>query len=574
MPAPLRDLKRDGINFEPYNRDVPESSASDQRAGVPSRLARWAPRLVALAVFLLLAVVHTWRLASNPAHLSRNDNGDALLNTWAIAWIAHQLPRDPLHLFDANIFYPERLTLGYSEAMIVQGVLAMPILAAGGSPVLAFNLVHIAGFALTGWAFCLLLHRWTGSWGAGYCCGSLAAFNSHVLVRLPHLQTQHVEFVALMLFTLDRLFVSHRIRDAAWLGVSFALQGLTSIYLLVFSTWMLLFAVLARGQEWLRRDPVKVLGLLLVAAATATLLLAPYLLEYYWVHRLTGIERTVADARSQAGSWVNYLSTGSRLHYGLWSHHFMGPARSAAFPGVVAMALVGLTLVWPETRRDGRIRMCLMAAVGCAAVSMLPRTPVYPFLHQIIPLLRVVRVPSRLEQIVLLMIAVVAGFGVAGLGRRWRNPRTWPVAATVLCALVNLEALRAPFGYTPFSEIPPIYDWLASQRGAVVVELPFHAPARWFLNGRYMLNSTRHWRPILNGYSGTRPGSYNDTYRAITNFPDVKSLAALHARGVTHIVVHKEAFSEGRPGRFDAIAGIASLQQVAESGDIHIYRLR
>ena len=90
-----------------------------------------APSLVALGVFVLLAVVHTWPLARNPAHLSRNDNGDTLLNTWAIAWVAHQLPRDPVHLFDANMFYPERRSLVYTEAMIVQGVLAMPVLAAG-----------------------------------------------------------------------------------------------------------------------------------------------------------------------------------------------------------------------------------------------------------------------------------------------------------------------------------------------------------------------------------------------------------------------------------------------------------
>ena len=72
---------------------------------------------------------------------------DALFSVWRLAWFAHQLPRDPAHLFDANIFYPERLTLAYSEAMIVQGVLAIPIVAAGGSAVLAYNLVMLAGFA-------------------------------------------------------------------------------------------------------------------------------------------------------------------------------------------------------------------------------------------------------------------------------------------------------------------------------------------------------------------------------------------------------------------------------------------
>src|SRR5438093_2873803 len=106
-----------------------------------SPLRRFVISLIPVAVFALLAAAHTWPLASNPAHLSRNDNGDTLLNTWAIAWVAHQLPRDPAHLFDANIFYPERLTLGYSEAMVVQGVLAMPILAVGGSPVLAYNVL-------------------------------------------------------------------------------------------------------------------------------------------------------------------------------------------------------------------------------------------------------------------------------------------------------------------------------------------------------------------------------------------------------------------------------------------------
>ena len=137
--------------------------------------------------------------------------------------------------------------------------------------------------------------------------GSLAAFNSHVLVRLGHLQTQHVEFIALMLFALDRLFATRRVRDAVWLSCAFALQGLTSIYLLVFSTWMLLFAVVARLREWLRRDAVKSAALLALSAGVAVMILAPYLLVYYELHRSTGFERTVNDARLFAGSWGNFL---------------------------------------------------------------------------------------------------------------------------------------------------------------------------------------------------------------------------------------------------------------------------
>jgi hypothetical protein len=527
--------------------------------------------VVALGAFALLAVVHTWPLASNPAHLSRNDNSDTLLNSWAIAWVAHQLPRDPVHLFDANIFYPERLTLGYSEAMIVQGVLAMPILALGGSPVLAFNLLLMAGMALTGWAFCLLVSRWTGSWAAGYVAGSLAAFNAHTLVRFPHLQTQHVEFIPLVLFALDRVIALQRVRDALLLGVAFALQGLTSVYLLVFTAWMLIFASVGRAREWLRERPARMVGLFALAGIAATLLLAPYLLAYLQVHRLTGFARTIGEAQRFGGSWRDYLATGSRIHHDLWSYRFFSAAASATFPGLFALGLAAAALAQPEVRQDSRVRMCLVAAVGCAIVSMLPYTPVYPVLHEIVPIFRPIRVPARLGQIVLMMLAVVAGFGVATMRAWWGSLTAWPVVAALLVAAVNVEALRAPFKYQPFWEIPRPYDALASERGAVVAELPFFRPRDFLHNAPYMLNSTRHWRPLLNGYSGFRPPSYERGYRAAQKFPDDSSLIALHDLGVTHVVVHGEKYGAAF---VDLLNRNASLSLLASDGVVHIYRLR
>jgi hypothetical protein len=525
-------------------------------------------------VFVFLSAAHTWPLASNPAHLSRNDNADAVLNTWAMAWVAHQLPRDPLHLFDANIFYPEPYTLAYSEAMLVQSFMAMPILALGGAPVLAHSLVLLAGFALTGWAFCLLLHRWTGSWTAAYAGGSLAAFNSHALVRLAHIQTLHVEFIALMLFAFDRLVTSRRVRDAVWLGVGFALQGLTSMYLLVFSVWMLLFVTLGRATEWLRVRPVRFVGLLAVAGGTASIILAPYITPYVALNRLTGFERTVGDGSFGAGSWVDYLATGSQVHYRLWSQRFFNTAVSATFPGVLMLLFVGLALTWPDTRRDARVRMCLIAAVGCAVASWLPGTEIYPWLHATIPLFRVIRIYSRLGQIVLMLLAVVAAFGVAGLAQQWGRSRWWPAAAVTLVVLVNAESFRPPLSYRPFDRIPDVYDVLIDKPGSVAA-FPFFPPGSWHLNARYMLDSTRHWRPLLNGYSGFRPGSYNDTYVALQSFPDLPALAALHERGVTHVIVIRDQFtSQGGPERFAAIERSPALDLVESSGEIFIYQLK
>ncbi len=519
-------------------------------------------------MFLLLAVIHTWPLAAAPNHWSRVDNGDGALNIWAVNWVGYHLPRAPWRLAHANIFFPERLTLAYSEMMWLQGAIAAPVVALGGSAVLAYNVSALAGFALTGFAFCLLVQRWTGSWSAGYVAGSLAAFNAHTMVRLTHLQALHTEFIPLMLFALDRLTIDRRFRDAWWLAIGFALQGLTSIYLLVFSTWLLLFAALSRVAEWVRGGLGSMAGRLAAAGALATTLLVPYLWPYQRLHETTGMGRG-ADEQS-AAHWTNYLATGARLHYEWWSRPFAAEATSFAFPGIVAVVLVIMAWSFREHRQDPRFRMCALGGLGCLLMSTAPRWPFYPVIHEHFILFQAVRVVAHLGHLMLLMVAVMAGFGVAGIQRRFTRARAWPAVAVALVVLVNGEALRAPMGFTWFPGISPVYDELTKAPNAVVAEIPFPLPQQWFLNGLYMVNSTRHWRPLLNGYSGFRPKSYGESYDALNGFPSDASLIGLHSRGATHVVVHRQSLGSER---FDAIAKVRSLRLVANDDDVWLYQL-
>ena len=521
---------------------------------------------MSLAVFVALAVVHTWPLASDPGHLARTDNADASLNIWAVSWVGTHLFSEPTRVFDANIFYPERRTLAYSEAMLLQGIIAAPVLALGGSPVLAFNIALLAGFAFTGWAFCLLVQRWTGSWTAGFVSGSLAAFNAHVLVRMGHLQTMHPEFVALMLYALDRMVGSQRLTHAALLGLGFALQGLTSIYLLVFSVWTMLFAFVARIADW-RRHLARTMLACGCAAAIGLALLWPMLSEYRQLRAETGLSRGADD--QIAGHGWHYLATGARIHR-WWVPADAIASPSYAFPGIVAMVLTVIALARRDIRSDPRLRMCAVTAAGCIAVSMAPRLPFYAALHERLPLFQAVRVPAHLSQEVLLMIAVLAGFGVVAAGRLRPRMAALP-AGVALVVLVNVEALRAPIGYVRFAGVPEVFTSLAAERAAVVVELPFPIPQQWFLNANAMLNSTKHWQPMLNGYSGFRPASYERSYEAARGFPNEESLIALHALGVTHMVVHTNALGADRTA---ALARVQSLQQIASEGDILIYRFR
>ena len=83
-------------------------SSDPQVASTFSQTSSYRVVLATLALFVGLAILHTWPLATAPGTLSRNDNGDFILHEWIMAWVSHQVITNPLHLFDANIFYPER----------------------------------------------------------------------------------------------------------------------------------------------------------------------------------------------------------------------------------------------------------------------------------------------------------------------------------------------------------------------------------------------------------------------------------------------------------------------------------
>src|SRR3954462_1377032 len=142
----------------------------------------------------------------------------------------------------SNTFYPKRNTLAYSDHLFVQALMGAPLLWLGASPVLVYNLLMIAGLALTGWATSLVVERWTRNRLAGIFSGSLIAFNALTLTRFPQIQDQHMEFFPLALWALDRLLTTPQLAYAAQLAGWFVLQALTCGYLTVFTSLSLVAA--------------------------------------------------------------------------------------------------------------------------------------------------------------------------------------------------------------------------------------------------------------------------------------------------------------------------------------------
>lgn len=545
-----------------------------------------------LIVCLLLAVVHTWPLVTAPGTLARNDNADAELNEWIMAWVAHQLPRNPARLFDGNFFYPERDTLAYSEPLIVPALMGAPLAWLGASPVLVFNIVLMLGFALTAYAGYALTYSWTGDRTAGLVTGSLFAFNTHTLTRIAHVQGIHAWGLPLALLSADRIVVHARWRDAVWLAVWMAAMACTSGYLVVFAAIMIAIVVAMRVPDW--RHRVVAVGLRFgLATALAAVAILPVYLPYRRLGKTMGMNRPLEAVSEFSASLGGYLATAGRLHSALWSSRFVGNPVDLFFPGVLVLVLGALAIYWAFRRRARtgaaappafaidsaltRRRIVMLVAIGAIGfvLSLGLKTPIYGWVYHAFPPMQGLRAAARFGNLFLLAVGVLAGLGLAAARSRFPAKHAGLIAAAAV-VVVNVESLRAPMGYTRFEGIPSIYSILADiPERVVLVEVPFWPPQGAFEHAEYVLNSTAHWRPLINGYSGYLPQSYRKNAQLFWFFPQEHAIQAMRRAGATHVIIHPKGFGHEAPAMWEAVAASPHLERIATTPDgPALYRLK
>src|SRR5205085_11041397 len=75
---------------------------------------RFVREVLIIAVLCLMTTMVTWPYVSRLRD-AVVDTGDPYLSAWILWWDSHQTLTDPLHLFNANLFYPLKYTLAFSE---------------------------------------------------------------------------------------------------------------------------------------------------------------------------------------------------------------------------------------------------------------------------------------------------------------------------------------------------------------------------------------------------------------------------------------------------------------------------
>jgi hypothetical protein len=465
-----------------------------------------------------------------------HDDGDPLMVTWVLAWVAHQLPIAPARLFDANIFYPERNTLALSETLLAPGIIVAPLHWLGVGPILIYNLVFLSGFALSGVGVALLVRRLTGNSGAALLAGIVFAFPPYRIDHYAHLQLQQTQCIPLALWAFHVWLDTGRRRDAALLGVFVLGQMLSCMYygLFLIPYMAVVCGTLLVAKRAMSRQ--RAAGLLL-AAAIVVVPMIPVGRAYLAARHLVG-DRPQWVVAENSATWRNYLAPPEvNALYGKVFARFMEPERRL-FPGFVAIALA-IAGLWPPlsaTRLAYGLGLLLAFDVSLGFNGL-----IYRALYDYFLPFKALRIPARMGLMVGFSLAVLAGYGATRLVERFRSEPMRRAVLIALGALMLAEYASTPLEFFVAPRTPPdTYADLVRDRGDSPTAVVFEFPTSPMDDPAYLYYSTFHWQSLINGYSGFFPPSYVRLAKAVQNFPDEPSMDAIKSHGARYLVIHGE----------------------------------
>src|SRR5438552_6253055 len=265
-------------------------------------------------VVLVLTLVLAYPLTVHPATTMLPLGSDTNLFLWLLQWDLHALTHQPLSIFDANIYYPFRHTLAYSENLIGSAFVAAPILWTTHNPVLSVKVVALLSCVLCGVGAYFLARR-VGVGPLGATIGAVIfAFAPPRFFRLGQLHLTTIQWVPFCLAFVHSYLDSGR-RRHLWSACGFfVLQVLTSGHGAVFAAFSvaaLLLWRMALGEPIRPFARVRDLG---IPGAIAIALVVLVILPYRSVQKEMGLRRSLDEATYFSPNRSSFIASPTHVH--------------------------------------------------------------------------------------------------------------------------------------------------------------------------------------------------------------------------------------------------------------------
>ena len=349
-----------------------------------SRLTAWH----AAALYLAAAVAWTWPLAPNLSSSIAWDLGDPMLVAWVMGWVNDSflalLRGDAarfLALWSPPIFHPEPLALAFSEHMLPQALLVLPLHALTGNVILGYNVAVLATFVLSAFGMFLLARELTGSTAAALFAGAVFGFTPYRVDQLSHLHILSSQWMPFALYGLRRYFTTGSRRALAGSVLALVALNLSSGYFLFFFTPFVAAYVLAEMGSRRRLADLRAWRDVVGAGAATILLTVPFLVPYLAVRLGTVGVRSYMEVRDFSADVYAYVTSSPAVR--LWGgalDTMRDAPENALFPGGMALLFGAIAVVvlvagavtrWNAApARDGRMTPVIVFLVACAVACL------------------------------------------------------------------------------------------------------------------------------------------------------------------------------------------------------------
>ena len=264
-----------------------------------------------------------------------HDPGDPLLTTWIIGWMQNQIIHDPGNLIDGNILYPHKKTLAFSELLIPQAVISLPLTLFIKNPLLIHNIIFLFSYIFAAFSMFLLVRYLTKNDFAAVISGMIFAFNAYHMSHTPQIQLLSSGLIPLAFLYLHKYFHNASLKNSLLFSLFFTLQALACIYYgLFFISIMVVIFPLLLLINWRK---IKLSFLLKIGwpLGLSGGILVIFSLPYLSLFKNTGFRRTMAIGADLG----NYLAPFPRSVFLKGMAH-LGTNERYLLPGIIALALV------------------------------------------------------------------------------------------------------------------------------------------------------------------------------------------------------------------------------------------
>lgn len=537
--------------------DIFPAPMEDPALSTSARPSQALPWLGVALLYTAATLAYFWPLPRLWWDHIGPDPGDPLFNLYVLKWGVHQIGLGLPDFWNANIFYPTRGTLTFSDHLLGPAAQLFLFLKVFPSAVAGYNFLFLSSFVGSAFTVCWMLRRSGLSWTASVLGGWMYAFSSFRLSQVSHLQILIAQWIPPTLWFWDRLLTHRTVKNAALFLLFYLLNLTGSCYLAYMVHFSLLAIFLSRAAvEGRGLFSARSLRLLVPVGLVAAIAVAALFLPYVRVAREQGLERSEQEIGVYSAKLASYVSpTTMTVYFGEGANRFLHRAlgksaemfyrpENTLFAGFLPTILFFLgaaaaVRTWRGHRgepADPWVRGLVLSGLISFALSF---AWAYLPLSKVLPGLSGMRVPARFYALTSLTVVFFAARGVDLLMRRMPGSRARAALALGLSAVLAVELAPRRMDWErlpPEEELPKAYRWIRDEPSVKsLVELPLLADSR---ENYYLYASTLHWKPIANGYSGYMAASYTRLANGIRFLPNARGFERLRTMGISHIVVH------------------------------------